>query len=71
MNNKKHTINDTLITKNPRNKFEDFHGADEGSRTPTPRALDPKSSASANFATSAYYIIYYTLNLKFYNTLTN
>ena len=30
------------------------HGADEGSRTPTPKALDPKSSASANFATSAF-----------------
>ena len=29
-------------------------GADEGSRTPTPKALDPKSSASANSATSAY-----------------
>ena len=29
-------------------------GADEGSRTPTPKALDPKSSASANFATSAF-----------------
>ena len=32
-------------------------GADEGSRTPTPMALDPKSSASANSATSAYYIV--------------
>ena len=30
-------------------------GADEGSRTPTPKALDPKSSASANFATSAFF----------------
>ena len=30
------------------------NGADEGSRTPTPKALDPKSSASANFATSAF-----------------
>ena len=30
-------------------------GADEGSRTPTPKALDPKSSASANSATSASY----------------
>ena len=29
-------------------------GADEGSRTPTPKALDPKSSASANFATPAF-----------------
>ena len=29
------------------------NGADEGSRTPTPKALDPKSSASANSATSA------------------
>ena len=29
-------------------------GADEGSRTPTPKALDPKSSASANSATSAH-----------------
>ena len=29
-------------------------GADEGSRTPTPKALDPKSSASANSATSAF-----------------
>ena len=28
-------------------------GADEGSRTPTPKALDPKSGASANSATSA------------------
>ena len=32
-------------------------GADEGSRTPTPKALDPKSSASANSATSACYIV--------------
>ena len=31
-------------------------GADEGSRTPTPKALDPKSSASANSATSAFNI---------------
>ena len=31
------------------------YGADEGSRTPTPKALDPKSSASANFATSAFF----------------
>ena len=31
------------------------NGADEGSRTPTPKALDPKSSASANFATSAFF----------------
>ena len=30
-----------------------YFGADEGSRTPTPKALDPKSSASANSATSA------------------
>ncbi len=29
--------------------------AGEGSRTPTPKALDPKSSASANSATPAYY----------------
>ncbi len=28
-------------------------GADEGSRTPTPKAPDPKSGASANSATSA------------------
>ena len=33
-------------------------GADEGSRTPTPKALDPKSSASANFATSAFLVAY-------------
>ena len=33
-------------------------GADEGSRTPTPKALDPKSSASANFATSASLVAY-------------
>ena len=32
-------------------------GADEGSRTPTPKALDPKSSASANSATSAYFFL--------------
>ena len=32
-------------------------GAREGSRTPTPKALDPKSSASANSATSARYLI--------------
>ena len=32
-----------------------LNGADEGSRTPTPKALDPKSSASANFATSAFW----------------
>ena len=31
------------------------NGADEGSRTPTPMALDPKSSASANSATSAHF----------------
>jgi hypothetical protein len=29
------------------------NGAGEGSRTPTPKALDPKSSASANSATPA------------------
>ena len=40
----------------PLSHFRKF-GADEGSRTPTPKALDPKSSASANFATSASYII--------------
>ena len=34
-------------------------GADEGSRTPTPKALDPKSSASANFATSALNLVAY------------
>ena len=37
----------------PLSHFRKF-GADEGSRTPTPKALDPKSSASANFATSAF-----------------
>ena len=31
-------------------------GAGEGSRTPTPKALDPKSSASASSATPAYLI---------------
>ena len=35
--------------------FLNKSGADEGSRIPTPKALDPKSSASANSATSAYY----------------
>ena len=35
-----------------------FNGADEGSRTPTPKALDPKSSASANSATSASYLYF-------------
>ena len=34
-------------------------GADEGSRTPTPKALDPKSSASANSATSAFNIFWW------------
>ena len=34
-----------------------INGADEGSRTPTPKALDPKSSASANSATSASFLI--------------
>ena len=33
-------------------------GADEGSRTPTPKALDPKSSASANSATSAHFSLF-------------
>ncbi len=33
------------------------NGADEGSRTPTPMALDPKSSASANSATSAHFLV--------------
>ena len=37
-----------------------IHGADEGSRTPTPKALDPKSSASANSATSAFNIWWLT-----------
>ena len=32
------------------------NGAGEGSRTPTPKALDPKSSASASSATPAYFI---------------
>ena len=37
-----------------------INGADEGSRTPTPKALDPKSSASANSATSAFiYLVAY------------
>ena len=37
-----------------------LNGADEGSRTPTPKALDPKSSASANSATSAFiYLVAY------------
>ena len=30
-----------------------FNGADGGTRTPMPKAPDPKSGASANFATSA------------------
>ena len=29
-------------------------GAGEGTRTPTPKAPDPKSGASANFATPAF-----------------
>ena len=33
------------------------NGAGEGSRTPTPKALDPKSSASANSATPAFYFL--------------
>ena len=37
-----------------------IHGADEGSRTPPPKALDPKSSASANSATSAFFIWWLT-----------
>ena len=41
----------------PLSHFRKF-GADEGSRTPTPKALDPKSSASANFATSAFLVAY-------------
>ena len=31
-------------------------GADEGTRTPTPLALVPKTSASTNSATSAFFI---------------
>ena len=38
-------------------KLKTKNGADEGSRTPTPKALDPKSSASANSATSAYFFL--------------
>ena len=38
-------------------------GADEGSRTPTPKALDPKSSASASSATLAYKILYHNKNI--------
>ncbi len=47
---------DTLPLSHSRIKmlvFLNLIGADEGSRTPTPKALDPKSSASANSATSA------------------
>ena len=33
------------------------NGAGEGSRTPTPKALDPKSSASASSATPAFYFL--------------
>ena len=33
--------------------------AGEGTRTPTPKALDPKSSASANSATSALNLVAY------------
>ena len=39
-------------------KYKNKLGADEGSRTPTPKALDPKSSASANSATSAHYSLF-------------
>ena len=42
-------IKSSLYHTNYKNKL----GADEGSRTPTPKALDPKSSASANSATPA------------------
>jgi hypothetical protein len=40
----------------PLSHFRIF-GADEGSRTPTPLALDPKSSASASSATSASFLL--------------
>lgn len=42
----------------PHMKLLNKLGADEGSRTPTPKALDPKSSASANSATSAHYSLF-------------
>ena len=47
-------IKSGLYQINYKNKL----GADEGSRTPTPKALDPKSSASANSATSAHYSLF-------------
>ena len=47
-------IKSSLYHTNYKNKL----GADEGSRTPTPKALDPKSSASANSATSAHFSLF-------------
>ncbi len=41
-------------------KVSHLFGADEGTWTPTSVTLDPKSSASANSATSANNIIHYS-----------
>ena len=60
MPNKKRTSFDVLL-----------YGGREETRTPMPKALDPKSSASTNFATRPYYslsaissILYLIVNLS-------
>ena len=57
---KKQGINYTLFS---------YFGADEGTRTPTPLALVPKTSASTNSATSAFRIDN-TYNSTFYISLS-
>ena len=46
--------NKTVLVKSNTVLFQIIFGAGEGSRTPMPKALDPKSSASASSATPAY-----------------
>ena len=57
---KKQGINNTLFS---------YFGADEGTRTPTPLALVPKTSASTSSATSAFRIDN-TYNSTFYISLS-
>ena len=48
-----------------KNHYLFIYGGREETRTPMPKALDPKSSASTNFATRPYFIYQPFLALLF------
>ena len=50
-NQKKSIISDWYLSKSSNSSNRFVNGAGEGTWTPTDEPLDPKSSASANFAT--------------------